>query len=169
MTRANSESGSQRDFRFPRFKRKGLEGRRFSHLAGEFIERQPLADDATDGHAEAFAICQLAIVVAIGLLVQIAEQMERLDADIGSVDAALEQAPEVFQSVSVDLPVNVLDGVIDDLMRILASKTIVGKQGISVERRTGFDVLSHFRLQGASSCGSGQRRCATLPPRSRCP
>jgi hypothetical protein len=42
--RANSESGSQRDFRFPRFKRNGLESR-FSHLAGQLLEREPLADN----------------------------------------------------------------------------------------------------------------------------
>ena len=56
---------------------------------------------------------------------EIAEQMKRLDTDIGSIDAALEQAPEVFQSVSVNQPVNVLDSVIYHLMRVFASKAIV--------------------------------------------
>ena len=44
---------------------------------------------------------------------------------------------------------NVLDGMIYDLMRVVASKPVVGKQRIGVESRTGFDVLSHFGLQSA--------------------
>jgi len=41
----------------------------------------------------------LAEVVPEHLFVQIPEQVERLHADIGSLEAALQEAPEVFESV----------------------------------------------------------------------
>jgi uncharacterized UPF0146 family protein len=41
------------------------------------------------------------IVVAIGLLVQIAERMERLEADVRAVDPAFQQAPEVVKTVRI--------------------------------------------------------------------
>ncbi len=37
------------------------------------------------------------------LFVQIAEQVERLNADVRAFDRALEEAPEVFQPVCVDM------------------------------------------------------------------
>jgi hypothetical protein len=39
-----------------------------------------------------------------------------LNADVGSVQAALQQRPEVFEAISVNLPIDVLDCVIDHLM-----------------------------------------------------
>ena len=52
--------------------------------------------------------------------------MKRLDTNVGSVDAALQQAPEVFKAVSVNLPVNVLLGMVNDLVGVLLSQSVVG-------------------------------------------
>ena len=52
-------------------------------------------------------VSQFAEVVAEHLFVQIAEEVEGFDAHIGSLDSALAQAPEVFESVGGNLPVNV--------------------------------------------------------------
>src|SRR5438552_19035007 len=75
--------------------------------------------------------------------------MKWFDADIGSTDAALQQAPKVFQAVSVDLPVHVLNGVIHNLMRILAFKAAVGQQGVGIECSTSLNMLLNFPLQCA--------------------
>src|SRR5258708_37608849 len=48
-----------------------------------------------------------AIVVPEHLFVQIAEQMKQFDINVSSLESAFEEAPEVFQSVRVDLPINV--------------------------------------------------------------
>jgi hypothetical protein len=40
--------------------------------------------------------------------------VKRLDRDVRAVQPALEQRPEVLKPVGVDLPIDVLDGVIDD-------------------------------------------------------
>jgi len=42
--------------------------------------------------------------------------VERLDGDVGTVQASLEQAPEVLDSVDVHLAVDVLLGVVDNLI-----------------------------------------------------
>ena len=48
--------------------------------------------------------------------------MERFDRNVGAIDAALQKAPEILQSVGVNIPVDILDGVIDDLVRVSAAK-----------------------------------------------
>jgi len=74
---------------------------RFCRFASELIERQTLAYDTRNSHAEALAIRHLAIVEAKSLFIKITEQMEWLNAHIGSIDAALQQTPVVLQTVRV--------------------------------------------------------------------
>ncbi len=60
-----------------------------------------------------------AVVVSERLFVYIAKQVERLNADVGSTQAALQQTPEVFQTVRVNLSAHVLFGVVDDFVNVL--------------------------------------------------
>src|SRR5204863_10056620 len=69
-----------------------------AHLAGEFRISQSLADDAADNLNEASRIVIFAFVEPKRLLVQIPEQMKRLDVHIRSVDSAFEQRPKVLKS-----------------------------------------------------------------------
>jgi hypothetical protein len=90
----------------PRFSRPKLVGARGRHLAGEFLVHEPLPYNLTHGQIKAVAVVQRvflrgAIVVTEGLLINVAEQVERLDTHIRSVDPALEQAPKVFQPVGI--------------------------------------------------------------------
>jgi hypothetical protein len=48
----------------------------------------------------------------------------------------------------VGASVDVLYGMVNDLMRILSRKSLVGEQVIRIERRSRFDVLTHLRLKG---------------------
>ena len=41
----------------------------------------------------------------------------------------------------------VLNGVIDNLVRVIASESFIGEQSIGVERRASFDMLADFALQ----------------------
>jgi hypothetical protein len=117
-------------------------------LAGQLIELEPLAHDLGHRQTEPVGVLHtLAVVVSEGLFVKIPEQVERLDAHIGAVDSALEQAPEVFESVCVNLPIDVFDGVVNNLMGELTLQTIIGQKGIGVERGPGFHVLLDLRLE----------------------
>ena len=62
---------------------------------------EPLPHDVSQHVDEAKRIGRLPGVEPEGLFVEVAEQMERLDADVGALDRPLEQRPEVFESVSV--------------------------------------------------------------------
>lgn len=62
--------------------------------ADERLIGQALADDAADRRAESVGVVHVfPVVIAEGLLVEIPEQVERLDADVRSVEPALEATP----------------------------------------------------------------------------
>src|ERR1019366_5095133 len=48
-------------------------------------------------------------------------------------EAALQQAPEVFQSVGMDISINVLDGMVNDLMEEFSLKSVIGCQRVSMQ------------------------------------
>ena len=49
--------------------------------------------------------------------------MERLDAEIGSVQTAFQEAPEILHGIGVDVPVHIFHGVIDDGMLVVSRPT----------------------------------------------
>ena len=61
-------------------------------------------------------VSQLPKVVAEHLLVQITEQMKGFHADIGTLQLALEQAPEVFKPVGMNLSVYVFLRMVNNLV-----------------------------------------------------
>ena len=61
------------------------------------------------------------------LFIEVAEKMERFDTHIGSLESALQKRPEVFESVGVNLAINVLLGMINNLVRIIRDgRPIIG-------------------------------------------
>src|SRR5262245_54594658 len=44
------------------------------------------------------------------------------------------------------VPIDIGDGMIHNLMRVFSSESAVGKQGVTVQRRSYLDVLANFRL-----------------------
>src|ERR1700733_6984279 len=64
------------------------------HLPRQLIVRNPLADDTSDRNVKPLAVSQRAMVEAVRLLVEVAEQVERLDGNVGSLQAALQKRPE---------------------------------------------------------------------------
>src|SRR2546422_700891 len=73
--------------------------------------------------------------------------MEWLNTDVGSVKPALQEAPEILKGVGVDSALDVGDRMVDNLMRVLAFQSFVGKQFVSVERGSCFDALPDFTLE----------------------
>jgi len=132
----------------PRCPRHGLLDRfRPMHLAGEFRIGQPFADNLTDANIETLRIGHLAIVEPESLLIDVAKQMEWFDADVGAVQLPLNETPEVFHAVSVDVAIRVLDRVIDDLMFEAILQAVIRPQFISEDRSARFDVLVDVLLK----------------------
>src|SRR5579872_6730739 len=68
-------------------------------------------------------------------------------ADVGSLQAALQQTPEILHSVGVNLSIDVRDGVIDHLMGEIFGQSLIRFQRIAVEIRSNFHVLTYQRLE----------------------
>src|ERR1017187_587455 len=119
--RAEEESQAFGFFLGPRgswpLERLFLRARPFLRLADQLLIGDPLVYNLADKVAEPVGIAQgQAIVVPEHLLIGIGLQVERLDCNVGSLDRALEQRPEILQSVGVNLPLDVLLGVIHEIM-----------------------------------------------------
>jgi hypothetical protein len=82
------------------------------------------------------------------LFAGVAIKVERLDRNIGSLQRPLKQAPEVLQSVRVDLTANVPFQVVDCLVNeILFRKVVIALSLIGVDRGLLFDVIQDLVLQ----------------------
>jgi hypothetical protein len=89
-----------------------------------------------------------AIVVAEHLLIQVAEQVKRLNCYVCALQSALEQAPEVFKTIRMNLSINIRLGMVDNLMReTVIPQSLIGHQCIGLDRATCFDVSANVRLQ----------------------
>src|SRR6266700_112774 len=135
---------------FPRFPRKTLISR-FSHLAGEFGVSEPLAHDLRDGQSESVSVLHpLTIVVPKRLLVDVPEKVERLDTDVGAVKPALQEAPEIFHCVRVNVAVHVFNSVVNDRVLVVRFQPVIGFQFVAEDCGASFDVPSNpllkFRL-----------------------
>jgi hypothetical protein len=135
-------------FRRPRLSRCGLERRR-TGFAGQFSISYAASSNPRENKGETVGIGQriifgCAIVVAEHLLIEVAEKMERFDAHVGSVQSALQEAPEILKAVSVDATVNVPYRVINDLMHILGIKADVGVHRVGIERSARLYVLANL-------------------------
>jgi hypothetical protein len=89
----------------------------------------------------------LAVVVAKCLFIDIPEQVEGADTNVGAMQTTLQETPEVLNRVGVDIAVHILHGVVDDGVLILVFKPVVRLQFISEDRGSGFDVLADLLLQ----------------------
>src|SRR2546423_1404888 len=73
--------------------------------------------------------------------------MERFDTHICATDRALQERPKVFNSVSVNLSVNVLLSMIDNIVDVGLAKLIVRAKRVAIDSRASFDVLTHFAVK----------------------
>lgn len=97
---------------------------------------------------EAVAVLAVPLIESENLLVKVAEQMKRLDAHIGSLEATLEKRPKVLYAVGMNLAVNVLLRVVNHLMDVLLMKAAITLPCVREEFRARFDITSHFGVQG---------------------
>src|SRR2546427_10385220 len=75
--------------------------------AGQMLIGQAFPENVADSFKESAAIIILPIVEPEGLLVEVAEQVERLDAHVGAADRPLQEAPEVLNPLRMDVAVHV--------------------------------------------------------------
>src|ERR1019366_945604 len=84
------------------------------------------------------------------LLVNVAEQMKRLYSNVGTIQAALKQRPEVFHSVDVDATAHISFGFVHELMDETRVQIVVGDRCVGVNLGSVFHVVEHLALQGVA-------------------
>jgi hypothetical protein len=134
-------------------------------FASESLPCEATAYDLTAHEREALGISQFAPVIAEGLFIQIPEQMERLNTDVGPVQLPFNETPKVFHRVRVNIAVRVLNRMVHDDSLVFGAKPIVGLQSIAIQRGTSLNVLAYFGVQfmfAAGRHGEGTNVAATL-------
>src|ERR1035437_1193333 len=116
-------------------------------LAGKFPVGHPASDNLFHDCGESFRVRKVPSVVAESLFIDIAEQVERLNADVRAMQTALQETPEILHGVGVDVPIHVFDGVVDDGVLIIAFKTIIGFQFIAKDGSARFDSFADQGLK----------------------
>ena len=71
------------------------------------------------------------MVVPIRLLIQVTEQVERFDRNVGAVDRPFEQAPKVFNSICVNVLFYISLKMVDDLVNISVLQVVVALKFIA--------------------------------------
>ena len=91
-------------------------------MANQLLVHNPLTNDFANEKAEAVCIAQgQTIVESECLFVNITEQVKWLDTDIGTLNTAFQQAPEILTSVGVNVFPNLLYRMVNRLMSYIHS------------------------------------------------
>ena len=114
--------------------------------SNEFLIGESFAEDVPCGPLEPHPVISFAGIVPEGFFVQIPEQMEGLDVNVGALDGPLQEAPEVLNAVGVNLPVNVPFGMVDDAVNVVVSEIVVGLERVGVDFGTRSNVLGAGRI-----------------------
>ena len=118
-------------------------------FACQFAVGQTASGDLGHCQTEAVGIVLvLAIVVPEYLFIDIAKQMKRLNSNVGSSKAALQQRPEVLKAVRVDATAYITLGMIHDAMNEVVAYFVVADSVVGINFRSVFDVLEQDILQG---------------------
>ncbi len=72
-----------------------------------------------------FAVVVPPIIEPERFFVEIPEKVERLITDVCTLEAPLEQAPKIFQSVRVDVPPHISLRMVNGLMDIIAFQSVI--------------------------------------------
>src|ERR1039457_5056503 len=134
----------------PRFPRSGLYSRLrfcFINLPGELCIGQSFATDRTNQSGEPLRVVHVTVIESATLFSDIPEQVKGFHTDVGPVQGALQETPEVLHTIGMDVPIRVLDSVIDYRVLIVSLKPFVGFQFIAKNSRTGFDLFVDVLLK----------------------
>jgi len=147
---------------------RGLPSRRSGQqLASQTLVGDALSDDSTERIDETSPVLRFACVESVRFFVQVAEQVEGLDGNIGSLDRALQQGPEVFEPIGMDGPAHIGFGMVDYRVSVGVGQTIVGLEGVGVDVGAWLDVHADLGCERtASSVRYMLHPYATVPIRA---
>jgi hypothetical protein len=92
----------------------------------------------------------LTLIEPKGLLIEIGVKVNWVNADVGSLERPLQEAPEVLDAVGVYAVANELDGVIDSLVIVGVAKAEIRFQRIGIDGGSRLDAGANLGCQGAA-------------------
>ena len=102
QTGTEAETKNGQAFRFGPRPNPLVDFRFLSHLAGDLGPRQALSHDLADGQIKAVTVGHVSPTVKTKrLFVDVAEQVERLHADVRAVKTKLQEVPKILHRVGV--------------------------------------------------------------------
>src|SRR5919106_6199964 len=113
-------------------------------FSDQFLICEPLPDDTISDTLKPVGIVSLSVIVPITLFIKIPEEMEWFNTDISAFDGSLYQAPEVLNTVGVNLAPDILFGVVNHFMDKLILQVGIGAKCIGVDAGTRIHILSDF-------------------------
>src|ERR1017187_9552726 len=134
------------------------------HFPGELLVGETATNNLAHRKHEAVTVGHVPIVEAINFFVKVSEQVEGLDAHIGTFRRTLQETPEVLKPIRVDAAIYVLNGVVNHLMLEFV-EPVVRLQRVTVDTRSGFHIVADHGLKfGLSPCSTdlGANRSAAL-------
>jgi hypothetical protein len=147
--------------------------------SNQLVISYPPIHNLRQNGTESAEVIRLALIVAEGLLIKIPEQMERGNADVSSFEATLQEAPKVFQSVRVRLPIHVFNGMVNHLMKEITVKPVIGSQRIGVQSSASLNMtldqslkrslspVGYYRgLHWATALEESHSHCFVFPART---
>lgn len=117
-------------------------------IAYKFFVRQPAPGNGGYHLSEPTAVVVGTLIEPECLLIGVSVQMNRVNADVGSLESALQERPKVLDSVDVNVAVHELYSMVDSLMVIGIRQTEIGLQSAGVDRSAGFDTGANLWCEG---------------------
>jgi|GEM_PF-2271334 len=109
----------------------------------KLIISQPLASDTGNYIMKTSGIIIFAVIKAESLFIKILSQVTGLDANVSSFDCSLQKAPEVLDTVGMNVSSNVSFGMVNHFMDIFFIQITVRGQGISNKITSSFNELAN--------------------------
>jgi hypothetical protein len=116
--------------------------------SSKFFVGEPLASDGVGYFDEPLSIGGLAGIEPETFFVQVPKEVERFNVDIGSCDSALQETPEVFNTIGVYLAPDILFRMVNHFMNEVPVKSSIAAMGISVDSGTRFNVATDTWREG---------------------
>src|SRR6266496_2118829 len=116
-------------------------------LTNELAIHQSFSGKARNRFQESPLVIIFSLVKPERLLIQISEQMKRLDVHIGPFDSALQQRPKVFKAISVNMTLGAGLRMVDHLMNVFVRKLVIRGMAIGNNFRTLLNIGSHFGVK----------------------
>src|SRR5712672_36510 len=117
-------------------------------FASQYFVSEAASGDMRHYTMKALSVIRIpSMVVAEYLFVQITKHVERFNRNVRAFQSALEQAPEIFQPVGVNLPVHIALRMVNRLVNEIPIQSLIRKERIAIDRALGFYVCANLPLQ----------------------